>query len=402
MKNNNEKDNNEPSIYDTMAKYLIDKYKIRYNLIRQIPEIMVDGKYHELASHLYNNVFLELREQGIKIGETDIQKVLASDKVPVLNPLKYFFSNLPVWDKKDHIKALADSVQLCNNDPEIQTDELNTLWKSCLTKWLVGLLSGVLNQDPSQFVFVLTGEQGAGKTTWLRNLCPPPLMEDYYFEGYLTPRANNKDTIDILTEKLIVNFDDQIDNLSPRDFGNLKAVISAIRLTSKKNYAINNNTRYKTCGFVASTNNPEFLVDDKNRRYLVFTVKQIQQFPNIDINQVYAQAHYLMTEGLSHHLDKAEQQAIHKMNLRYRDVSIEEELIMSYFKPIEKAGDDEEWHSSTEILIYLQNQTGNKSLSKTKIGAALKALNFEHRTKRTGLNTPKKWGVVKIKGPAFS
>jgi predicted P-loop ATPase len=150
----------------------------------------------------------------------------------------------------------------------IEAAKLKELWRNCLKKWLIGLIAGVLKNDPAQYALILTGARGAGKTTWLRNLCPPELQKKYYFEGHLIPRANNKETIDLLTEKLVVNFDDQLDQVSHRDFGSLKSIISSMRLTARKSYAINNATRFRICGFIGSINETEFLSEDKNRRYL--------------------------------------------------------------------------------------------------------------------------------------
>jgi predicted P-loop ATPase len=117
-------------------------------------------------------------------------------------------------------------------NPYIETAKLKELWHTCLKKWLIGLIAGVLKNNPAQYALILTGAKGAGKTTWLRNLCPAELQKEYYFEGHLIPRANNKETIDLLTEKLVVNFDDQLDQVSHRDFGSLKSIISSMRLTA--------------------------------------------------------------------------------------------------------------------------------------------------------------------------
>jgi predicted P-loop ATPase len=281
----------------------------------------------------------------------------------------------------------------------IEAAKLKELWRNCLKKWLIGLIAGVLKNDPAQYALILTGARGAGKTTWLRNLCPPELQKKYYFEGHLIPRANNKETIDLLTEKLVVNFDDQLDQVSHRDFGSLKSIISSMRLTARKSYAINNATRFRICGFIGSINETEFLSEDKNRRYLVFTVLHIKEHPGINMKQVYAQACHLWEKGQKHNLDLNEQTAINQMNQRYRSISLEEELIMLYFQPISADSTNKGWHSTTEILIYLQNQTGHKAIDRRRLGSALKVLGFEQKSIRDGQNTPKKWGLERIKGP---
>ncbi|MDZ7847420.1 MAG: VapE family protein [Owenweeksia sp.] len=85
-------------------------------------------------------------------------------------------------------------------------------------------------------------------------------------------------------------------------------------------------SRHRRATLVASTNNPSFLVDTHNRRYLAFTTKEIDYLTKVDMDQVYAQAYQLLREGEPYWLNAAEQSELNRMNARYRMPTIEEEL----------------------------------------------------------------------------
>ena len=76
-----------------------------------------------------------------------------------------------------------------------------------------------------------------------------------------------------LAEKFLVNIDDQLDLI--KDLRYLKSMFTLDKVTNRKAFDKYNPNRARICSFVASVNSSEFLTDDQNRRYLVFSVKDI-------------------------------------------------------------------------------------------------------------------------------
>lgn len=379
-----------------VADFLIQKYAIRYNTLKRLAEVSIDNMHCDLVDHIYNQVFLDVKDEGFKISEADFQKVTASNRVPLFDPIEEFFKTLPKWDGQDHIIELANSVSLEQTSDTLGTD-IQEIWQLALRKWLIGVYSAYIRNDPAHFVLVLTGGQGIGKTTWLRNLCPKELQRDFYFEGHVTPKGSDRDTNDMLTEKLVINLDDQLDLLSRRDLGNLKTLISSKRITSRKAHARNHLIRPRIASLVGSTNEPEFLMEKQNRRFLVFDISTIDWERKNDLKQVYAQAIEACKAGETPHFTTDQIVAINKYNQRFIRHSVEYELVEAYFQ-VPQENQNSSSYTATDILHFLQLQTGNKRLSKNAVGRALSDLGFEQRTVRVGDKTPKKWRVIQIKG----
>src|SRR5690606_12345663 len=106
-----------------------------------------------------------------------------------------------------------------------------------------------------------------------------------------------KDTMNLLAEKFIINIDDQLDIMG--DLRKLKSMFTMEKVVNRKAYAKFSPSRPRIASFVASVNSTEFLTDDENRRYLVFSIKDINlpAIKEIDRKQLFAQVVYLLNRG---------------------------------------------------------------------------------------------------------
>lgn len=97
----------------------------------------------------------------------NIRAILESDFSERVNPVHQYFEQLPRTQGTQVIERLAATVTVQNP----------THWVEYLTKWLVVVAANALNDDDCQnhVCLVLTGEQGAFKTSWLNRLCPKSL-----------------------------------------------------------------------------------------------------------------------------------------------------------------------------------------------------------------------------------
>lgn len=362
--------------YQQIADYLQLKYSLRYNELRMVAEFYDEesNQYREIHEFHLNSWFVELKNQGFSVTDQVLKKVTASNLIPVVNPLRDYFVELPNWDGVDHIDALSRTITI--EDLEHSEVDVNILWKKSLRKFLISVVATAVSSKAGQLCLILTGAQGKGKSTWLNNLCPDTLKASYLFQGGLIPKITEKATVEVLAEKLIVNLDDQLDGYTWREYEGLKSIITSTTLTSRKAYARNDANRPRTASIVASINNPNFLVDTHNRRYLVFTAENIDYHTTIDMDQVYAQALELFRKGERYWLDSEEQEELNKMNARYRMATMEEELVAQYLTPADEGDLDIKWLTTTEIKSMFEIHSSLKNLSLRLIGLSLTRAGF--------------------------
>ena len=205
-----------PSVVDMVEEQLNSHYEFRINPVLNRTEIrkLSETDFRLLDDRIFNSLFRELNLNKIKCTIPILRSILNSDFVATVDPFISYFKNLPKWKgDKDYIEELADTVKTTNQP----------FWKDALKRWLVAVVAGAVKEDKiNHEVLVLSGEQGIGKTTWLRKLVPTPLKK-YYFEGTINP--DNKDTLIHLSENLFINLD-ELENLNKTELGSLKSLIT--------------------------------------------------------------------------------------------------------------------------------------------------------------------------------
>ena len=180
-----------------------------------------------------------------------------------------------------------------------------------------------------------------------------------------------------LAEKFLVNIDDQLDLI--KDLRYLKSMFTLDKVTNRKAFDKYNPNRARICSFVASVNTEEFLTDDANRRYLAFTINDINLdgLKSIDQSQLWAQVAHLLKNGFRYWFSKEENFIIYNTKEAFRVKTEEEEMLSIYFS---SDSNGEPWQQ-TEILNFLASRTNSK-LNAKKLTTALKKLGFEKKSAR--------------------
>jgi hypothetical protein len=184
---------------------------------------------------------------------------------------------------------------------------------------------------------------------------------------------NNKDTLIHLSENLLINLD-ELENLNRTELGNLKSLITQSAIRLRKAYGLFSENYVRRASFMGSVNDAEFLTDTTgNRRYLCFTVTEIDTDHKLDMDLIYGQAYSLLKSKFKWWFDKDEIEQINRNNDDYLRMSTEEELLLKYFKKPE--GDDQITEKTpTELLVFFEARldTTTRGLINTKrIGQAL-------------------------------
>ena len=360
--------------------YLDLKYEFRRNDLTLEVEYrkIEEERFKVLDEARINSIWIDLQIDGFKLSDTVLIKILNSHLVQNHHPLKAYFQSLPQYDGKDHIQALAESLEI--DEAKVEEVELKELWKPYLQKWLVGSVATVLGKGTNQLCLILAGGQGVGKTTWLNRLCPKGL-EDFLVCSHINPSLTDNTTANYLAEKWFVNIDDQLETIFGKDFNSMKAIITAPFVTNRKTWHRFSRKRDRVCSFMGSVNNTQFLTDTENRRYLVFKVKKIHFDHQVEIEKVWSQAMHLLHQGFPYWFQQEEMRVLNKMNNLFRQSSPEEDWLIRLFEPCQADDPRATFLMPSEILTKL-NAYSNMKLSIRKLNMAMEKLGFNQKVSK--------------------
>ena len=350
------------TIFDRIRKYLAKKYQLRFNEIALEFEIKTEnGDWTELN---LNSLYIELTQAGINIAFNKLEILMRSHLISIFNPFENYFQNLEKWDGENHIQRLISFVKTTDTEPfQIHFEKWLTRSVFCALK------RGYINKQC--FVFYNT-KQNSGKTSFLRFLIPPSL-EKYYTEDI----GVDKDGLIALCKNFIINID-ELSVMSKTDVNILKAFISKNTVNARLPYDRKSSLMFRTSSFCGSTNRSDFLTDETGSvRWIIFEVLEIDigYSKEININQIWAQAYYNAFERKNYNPELTAEDLIEneKRNEKFKQVSLEQEILISHF---EKSENKNDFLTATEIMLAMSNALGVR-MNNVKIGKALTALNFE-------------------------
>jgi hypothetical protein len=311
---------------DRVENFLLSKYRFRNNTITSRLEyrFLTKKVWYQMNDYIENSMLRELLKNKIRTNMGGLRNLLYSDFCELFNPFSTYFESLPPWDEQtDHIALLADTITTTHQD----------LWHTCFKKWLVAMVGCVLDEHTiNQTVIVFSGKQGVGKTTWMENLVPKELKQ-YLFSGTINP--NNKDTLIHLSECMLINLD-ELENLNRSEIGSLKELITKTHIRIRRAYGHNNETLPRCASFAGSVNTAQFLNDTTgSRRFLSFEVTDIKYDHKVSLDDVYSQALHLFKSGFRFWFNRDEIDAINANNEQYQLRSPEEELLLTWFEPVQ-------------------------------------------------------------------
>lgn len=373
-----------------IERYLKTRFVFRYNTILAKVEYKdkKTGVQKYIDDYEINSIIRWLdSEHKESYTPGKLNQSLRSNFTVKYHPIKDYFIEL---EKKEAattgtwaIDQLAATVTV--NNPET--------WKLSLTKWLVAsvaqaFVDEIKKRDPkandsqNQTCIVFTGAQGAFKSTWINNLCPPALY-DYLYVGTLNLNPEARDTLIYMAEKFIINLDDQLRNMIKKDNERMKNLITHPKVSVRRPHALFSDDMQRLANFIGSINGADFLADDENRRYLPFEIQaiDIETTKTIDINLVWLQAYQLFKSGYRYYWTRDELKENFGDMAEFRNMSLELELILTYFDIPQNVEYANRFLKVGDVISYLQNYTRDK-ISKGEVSKALKILKAQIVTKR--------------------
>ena len=361
--------------FQNIQTFISDRMDLRYNLVRAATEYRLrgDDDYHTFSDRERAGLYIDMKETNdFDFSKTDYETYIISNRIPNYDPYLSYFESLPMWDGEDRIKQIAEYVQVED------TPQYNFAWQ--LKKWLIRAIKCALEPEyfNKQALIFVEASQNSGKTTFCRWLCPPAL------KGYWSEASPNGKDESIQLSSNIFIFDDELVKMGKSTEAEMKAKLSRTLIKYRPPYARTEQTFYRRCSFIATTNTKGFLTDETGSvRYLAFLVKSINfDYEKIDRNQLYAQAYHLYKGGFQCDMTKKEIEYQNEYNQQFRVQTTEQDMIQQYLRP---ARDTEpygtivyQW-TTGQILQYLTDNINGIKLNAVQLGKSLRQLGFEQR-----------------------
>ena len=175
------------------------------------------GLWQPINDRIVNSLWAELSATKV-VRVQDMYRVIESDFVPEFHPFRFYLEHLPPWDGQNHILAMSVSVSV-KGDVEEQM-----LFAEYLTKWLVGMVAGWVDDSVvNNVILVLIGEQGSYKTTWFNYLLPPELS-NYFYTKTNAQRMGRDDLLTLAQYGLVCC--EELDTMRPSELNQLKAAVT--------------------------------------------------------------------------------------------------------------------------------------------------------------------------------
>jgi len=288
---------------------------------------------------------------------------------------------LPIWDNKDYIQELSNTVTLENENER-------ELFTNILKKWLVASIGQMQCKSKNELVLILSGEQGNGKTKWFEQLFK--IWSGLWISKNLN--VENKDDKIILSEN-VFNLWDEMTSMKRNDNESLKALLSVQDYSERKPYRRDNEHLKRIISFCGCTNDPNILKDSTgSRRFHIFETTEIDYFHDVNIEQVFAQAKVLYdNKDFTYWLTQTE---IAESNIRGRDFTGTSTIKELYFAAIEEVENEKDGKSNwmtptqvaTSINIALRREVMRlDNYTAINVGKLLTGLGCEKKRTGTGI-----------------
>ena len=326
------------SLMQEVTAFLTSRYRFRFNVLTEETEVadvanitniennLPDAhlRYTKVDERWMNTLSMEAIETGIDCWDRDIQRFVRSRRISEYHPFTAYFEQLPEWDGKDRVSALARQV----------SD--NPVWVNGFHRWMLGLSAQWMqfrpdiNRANSVAPLLVSSRQGLGKSTFCRLLMPDALKA-YYTESYdLGSPASAEAKLAVCG---LINLD-EFDKLSASKMPLLKNLMQASALNIRKAYKRSASALPRIASFIGTSNREDLLVDRTgSRRFLCVSLEHaIDCVTPVEHEQLYAQLKAELLSGERSWFNKEEEQAIQQHNALFYKHIPEEEVFRLCFR----------------------------------------------------------------------
>ena len=362
------------SLMQEVTAFLTSRYRFRFNVLTEETEVAniannipdTHLRYTKVDERWMNSLSMEAIETGIDCWDRDIQRFVRSRRISEYHPFTAYFEQLPEWDGKDRVSALARRV---SDDP---------VWVNGFHRWMLGLSAqwmqfhpdtnnansanraNSINRANSVAPLLVSSRQGLGKSTFCRLLMPDALKA-YYTESYdLSSPASAEAK---LAACGLINLD-EFDKLSASKMPLLKNLMQASALNIRKAYKRSASALPRIASFIGTSNREDLLVDRTgSRRFLCVSLEHaIDCVTPVEHEQLYAQLKAELLSGERSWFNKEEEQAIQQHNALFYKHIPEEEVFRLCFRFATEADHPQEVLTLSATQLFERMKSAHPSV----------------------------------------
>ena len=354
------------------ADYLKDLtslgYSFRYNEVTD--RIEVNGE--PITDVLQARIRAQMRDMRHKQMTAVEDAYTAAAWAGRYHPVRDYLSGL-TWDGGGHIAALAAYF----------TDR-HDVFGIYLRRFLIGACAKA-HERTQNFMLVIDGPQGCGKSHFVNWLSPAPL-EAYRAEGANNP--GDKDSWLRLASKWLWEVGELGATIKFADREALKDFVSHFEVTVRRPYGRHDIVKSAMASFIGTTNGAATgLLNDPSgsRRFAITELTALDwgYITDIDVDQVWAEAYTASQAGEPWKLTAAERTRQEAINEGY-EVELPLEGMLHKYYEIDPAGKG--WTSGIDIITELETMglKGLQHASLSELSRFMMRLGIEReRVKRT-------------------
>ena len=356
------------SLMQEVTAFLTSRYRFRFNVLTEETEVadvanitnIVNNipdthlRYAKVDERWMNSLSMEAIETGIDCWDRDIQRFVRSRRISEYHPFTAYFEQLPEWDGKDRVSALARRV----------SD--NPVWVNGFHRWMLGLSAQWMqfrsdtNRANSVAPLLVSSRQGLGKSTFCRLLMPDALKA-YYTESYDLGSPASAEAK--LAACGLINLD-EFDKLSASKMPLLKNLMQASALNIRKAYKRSASALPRIASFIGTSNREDLLVDRTgSRRFLCVSLEHaIDCVTPVEHEQLYAQLKAELLSGERSWFNKEEEQAIQQHNALFYKYIPEEEVFRLCFRFATEADHPQEVLTLSATQLFERMKSAHPSV----------------------------------------
>ena len=365
------------SLMQEVTAFLTSRYRFRFNVLTEETEVadvanitniennLPDAhlRYTKVDERWMNTLSMEAIETGIDCWDRDIQRFVRSRRISEYHPFTAYFEQLPEWDGKDRVSALARRV---SDDP---------VWVNGFHRWMLGLSAqwmqfrsdannanraNSINRANSVAPLLVSSRQGLGKSTFCR-LLMPDVLKAYYTESYDLGSPASAEAK--LAACGLINLD-EFDKLSASKMPLLKNLMQASALNIRKAYKRSASALPRIASFIGTSNREDLLVDRTgSRRFLCVSLEHaIDCVTPVEHEQLYAQLKAELLSGERSWFNKEEEQAIQQHNALFYKHIPEEEVFRLCFRFATEADHPQEVLTLSATQLFERMKSAHPSV----------------------------------------
>lgn len=322
---------------------------VRYNVIKKDIEVLIPGHSASRDNKLVScitHIISKCNLVGIPTGSLEGFITTIADENQY-NPVLTWVNSTP-WDG---VKRWDDFCRTVTPKEEKLLPDGTPLHIALIKRWMVSAIAAAnLDGVALQGMLVLQGEQGLGKTSWLKSLVPKSL--DAVKDGLIL-KLDDKDTIKRVISYWLVELGEIDATFRKSDQSALKAFLTKDSDGIRLPYARGESDFGRRTAFFGSVNPKSFLHDETGtRRYWAIECEHVDYEHKFDMQQVWAEIQASFDAGMQWHLSPAEADALNESNSEHLAVDPIEERILSRLDWLAPSV-EWRWVQATELLIEI-------------------------------------------------